>query len=82
VLSEGAYAGCVQVTSAGLPVILLAEHQTTGGYATAACTIAADVPRAGQLKAGDRVRLSLVSRADAVHSLAALHRTLARYEIV
>jgi len=77
VISAGAYAGCVQITSAGLPVILLAEHQTTGGYATAACTIAADVPRAGQLRPGDRVRFTLVSRIDAVHALAGLHRMLA-----
>lgn len=77
VISAGAYAGCVQITSAGLPVMLLAEHQTTGGYATAACTIAADVPRAGQLRPGDRVRFTLVSRIDAVHALAALHRNLA-----
>lgn len=73
VISAGAYPGCVQITSAGLPVILLAEHQTTGGYAVAACTIAADVPRAGQLRPGDRVRFTLVSRADAVHAMAAMH---------
>jgi biotin-dependent carboxylase-like uncharacterized protein len=76
VISAGAYAGCVQITSAGLPVILLAEHQTTGGYATAACTIAADVPRAGQLRPGDRVGFTLVSRIDAVHALSRLHQIL------
>jgi biotin-dependent carboxylase-like uncharacterized protein len=76
VISAGAYAGCVQVTSAGLPVILLAEHQTTGGYATAACIIAADTPRAGQLRPGDAVRFVLVSQAEAVHALRALRRTL------
>ena len=76
VISAGAYAGCVQVTSAGLPVILLAEHQTTGGYATAACIIAADTPRAGQLRPGDVVRFALVSQADAVHALRGLRRTL------
>ncbi len=76
VISAGAYAGCVQVTSAGLPVILLAEHQTTGGYATAACIIAADTPRAGQLRPGDVVRFALASQADAVHALRGLRRTL------
>lgn len=69
VISAGAYAGCVQVTSAGIPVVLLTEHQTTGGYATVACTIAADVWRAGQLRPGDRVRFAQVSRVEAVRAL-------------
>jgi antagonist of KipI len=76
IISAGAYAGCVQVTSAGLPVILLAEHQTTAGYATAACIIVADMPRAGQLRPGDVVRFALASQAGAVHALRGLQRTL------
>jgi antagonist of KipI len=77
IVSAGACAGCVQITGAGLPVVLLAEHQTTGGYATAACVASADLPRAGQLSAGDRVRFEFVTQADAAHALASLKRLLA-----
>ncbi len=62
VTSAGACAGCVQITSAGVPVLLLSEHQTTAGYATVACVIGADLPRAAQLQPGDRLRFELVSQ--------------------
>jgi antagonist of KipI len=62
VTSAGACAGCVQITSAGVPALLLAEHQTTGGYAAVACVIAADLPRAAQLQPGDRLHFELVSQ--------------------
>lgn len=77
IASAGVCAGCVQITSAGLPVVLLAEHQTTGGYATVACVTTADLPRAGQLRAGDRVRFEFVTQSDAAHALASLKRLLA-----
>jgi antagonist of KipI len=77
IVSAGACAGCVQITSAGLPVVLLAAHQTTGGYATVACVTTADLPRAGQLRAGDRVRFEFVTQADAAHALVSMKRLLA-----
>jgi UPF0271 protein len=55
-VSTGVCAGCVQVTGEGHPVVLLAEHQTTGGYPIAACVVWADIPRAAQTKPGDAVR--------------------------
>jgi len=64
IISAGAFAGCVQITNAGTPVVLLAEHQTTGGYATVACIIAADTPLAGQARPGDRIRFVVVSPVD------------------
>ncbi|MBV8171665.1 MAG: biotin-dependent carboxyltransferase family protein [Candidatus Eremiobacteraeota bacterium] len=77
VISAGAFAGCVQITNAGAPVLLLAEHQTTGGYATVACIISADVPLAGQARPGDRLRFERVTRIEAarahVQRRAALH---------
>ncbi|MBV8164544.1 MAG: biotin-dependent carboxyltransferase family protein [Candidatus Eremiobacteraeota bacterium] len=69
VLSSGVTAGCVQLTSDGLPIVLLAEHQTTGGYAVPFVVIAADVPDAAQLRPGDSVRFSRVTLADASAAL-------------
>ncbi len=74
--SAGACAGCVQVTSDGLPLVLLAEHQSTGGYAYALGVITADLPRAGQLRPGDSVRFELVGLVDAAHALELAMRRL------
>lgn len=76
IVSAGACAGNVQITAAGLPIVLLAEHQTTGGYATVACVTSADMPRAGQLRPSDTVRFEFVTQTDASHALAAMGRLL------
>lgn len=76
VASAGACAGCVQVTSAGLPVVLLAEHQTTAGYALVGCVISADLPRAAQARPGDVVRFMQVTQAQAASLRDLLERTL------
>jgi len=65
VVSCGVSAGCVQVSSDGLPIILLAEHQTTGGYAVPFTVITADLPDAAQLRPGDEVRFARVTFAEA-----------------
>ena len=57
--SEGMVTGALQVPPNGLPIIFLADHPTTGGYPVAAVLAAADVPRAGQLRPGQRVRFRL-----------------------
>ena len=70
VVSFGVTAGCVQITSDGTPIVLLVEHQTTGGYAVAACVIHADLPIAAQLRAGTRVRFAMVSIEESEAALA------------
>ena len=77
IVSAGACAGCVQVTSAGLPVVLLAEHQTTAGYALVACVISADLPYAAQAPPGDVVRFEPVTSARAALLREHLERILA-----
>ena len=44
--------GAIQVPAGGAPIVLLADHQTTGGYPIAAVVISADHPRLGQLRPG------------------------------
>ena len=54
-LSHGVVRGAIQVPPGGAPIVLLADHQTTGGYPIAAVAISADHPRLGQLAArGER----------------------------
>jgi biotin-dependent carboxylase-like uncharacterized protein len=69
-VSFGVTAGCVQIASDGNPMLLLVEHQTTGGYAVAACVIYADLPIAAQLRAGARVRFSVASVEESEAALA------------
>ncbi len=65
IVSQGMIWGSVQVPGDGHPVVLLADHQTVGGYPVLAAVIRADWPRLGQLVPGSRVRFQLVSLEDA-----------------
>lgn len=56
ILSEAVAVGSVQVPPDGQPIVLMAERQTTGGYAKIATVISADIPRLAQLSAGGTVR--------------------------
>lgn len=57
--------GAIQVPPDGMPIVLLADHQTVGGYPVLAVVIRADRPLVGQLAPGDRVRFDLVDIAEA-----------------
>ena len=70
IASFGVTAGCVQIASDGAPMVLLVEHQTTGGYAVAACVIYADLPIVAQLRPGARVRFAMVSVEESEAALA------------
>lgn len=54
--SEGLVPGAVQVPPDGAPVLFLPDHPVTGGYPVLAVVVTADLPVAGQLRPGDRVR--------------------------
>jgi antagonist of KipI len=58
ILSEPACLGTVQVPANGLPIALMADHQTTGGYPKIAEIAAADVPRLAQLAPGGLVQFA------------------------
>jgi urea carboxylase len=57
--------GAIELPPSGTPIVLLADHPTTGGYPVLAVAIAADRPALGQLQAGDEVRFALVDLATA-----------------
>ena len=69
ILSEAMPYGAIQVPASGQPILLLAERATTGGYATIANVITADLPLAGQLAPGDWVQFDPVNREDAIAAL-------------
>lgn len=57
ILSDGITMGAIQVPGDGQPFILMADHQTTGGYPKIACVCKADLPRIAQMAAGKHFRL-------------------------
>ena len=59
-ITEGVSLGAVQITAAGLPIILFVEQQTTGGYAKIANVISADLHSLGQLRPRDEIRFQPV----------------------
>jgi allophanate hydrolase subunit 2 len=61
IISDGIAAGSVQVPASGKPILLLADRQTTGGYAKIATVITADLPLLAQARPGDSLRFAEVS---------------------
>ena len=52
-LSFGLVAGAVQLPSGGQPILLMADHQTAGGYPVVITVASASMPVAAQLAPGD-----------------------------
>jgi len=61
IISDATCLGSVQVPGHGLPIILLADRQTTGGYPKIATALTVDVHDLGQAKPGDGIRFSSIS---------------------
>ena len=76
IASDGLMAGCIQVPGSGAPILLLADHQTVGGYAKIATVISADLPRAGRMVPGSRLRFQLASLDEAEAARRALDARL------
>jgi antagonist of KipI len=80
-ISEAVAPGTIQVPSSGKPILLLGDCQTIGGYPKIAHVITVDLGIAAQLRAGDRVRFSEVSLADADRLLLERESELKRFRI-
>ena len=61
IISDGIGPGAIQVPGAGLPIVLLADRQTVGGYSKIATVASVDLPRLGRLLPGRTVRFAAVS---------------------
>lgn len=60
ILSEGTTFGTIQVLPTGQPIILLADSQTTGGYATIGTVIYSDLSKLVQMQQGNTILLNPV----------------------
>ena len=74
ITTDGMVLGAVQVPPDGQPIVMLADHATTGGYPKVGTVIGADLPRLAQLMPGDRVRFDAVDLEEARKALFAVRR--------
>ncbi len=56
IVSDPAYIGAVQVPGDGMPIVLLADRQPTGGYTKIASVIRADLPKLVQKPVGSEIQ--------------------------
>lgn len=69
IISDALCQGAIQVPGHGMPIIMMADRQTTGGYAKIGVVIGADLPKLAQGKPGDKVRFMECSDEEAVAAL-------------
>ena len=60
IITDGISFGAVQVPSHGNPIVMMADHQTTGGYTKIACVISVDLPELAQCMPGHTVRFKKI----------------------
>ena len=56
IISDGIVFGSIQITSDGDPIVLMADHQTTGGYAKIATVVYEDLHLLAQARPGCKVK--------------------------
>jgi len=61
IVSDAIATGAIQVPGSGQPILLLADHQTTGGYPKIATVISADLPIVGRRRPSDALRFAAVT---------------------
>lgn len=68
-ITDGIALGSIQIPPNGQPIIMLADHQTTGGYPKLATVATIDLPKLAQLMPGARLQFELVSVQEAQRAL-------------
>ncbi|CAN5659922.1 biotin-dependent carboxyltransferase family protein [soil metagenome] len=78
IISDGTPFGAIQVAGDGLPIILMADRGTTGGYAKIATVISADLYQIAQALPGELVGFQAISMEEALMALREQEATLER----
>ena len=63
IISDGINLGAIQIPGEGQPIIMMADRQTTGGYAKIGYVITSDIPKLAQASPGTKVRFKQISLA-------------------
>ncbi len=70
IISSGIVNGSIQIPGHGEPIIMMADHQTVGGYTKIANVITVDLPILAQMKAGDKIKFKEIKLEEAQYLLA------------
>ena len=65
ILSDGIVRGAIQIPGDGQPIIMMNDHQTTGGYTKIASIISADLPAFARLSSASKIRFLPTTQAQA-----------------
>ena len=76
IVSEGTPFGAIQVTGDGLPIVLLADRGTTGGYTKIATVISVDLAGIAQAQADDTVKFRSITLEEAHRALREQERVI------
>ena len=66
IISDGIVTGSVQIPASGTPIIMMADRQTTGGYAKLATVVSSDLSKLAQARPGSKIRFEKVSLKEAL----------------
>lgn len=81
-LSAAVVTGAIQVPPDGQPIILAADHQTTGGYPILGVIASVDFPKVAQLGVGRKLSFQAISLEDAQSLLREQERFLHTLELL
>jgi len=76
IISDGIALGSIQVPGHGSPIVMMADHQTTGGYTKIATVITPDIGLMAQAKPGDTIRFVPVEIEEAHEILKEYYKVL------
>ncbi len=82
IVSDAVVNGSIQVPGDGKPIILLADRQTTGGYAKIATVATVDQPKLGQAPPGATIMFKLISVEESQKLLSTHRRRFEEVELV
>ena len=60
-LSTAATKGTIQLLPNGMLIVLMADHQTTGGYPAIAHVISADIPTLAQIQPNSKINFECIT---------------------
>lgn len=75
-ISSAVDAGTVQLLPDGNAIVLMADHQTTGGYPRIASVIKADLPKLSQVRPGQKISFKTTTVTDAENALISMEQVL------
>ena len=66
IISDALATGAIQIPASGTPIIMMADRQTTGGYAKIANVISVDLKKIAQARPGSKIHFEAVTEKEAL----------------